>query len=62
MKTEKVNFDVWVCKENAIENFKRAREGLKKEINLLPSRHEGYCFSPMECDYLISIIERWFGK
>ena len=32
MKLEKVNFDVWVCKENAMENLRRAKEGLKKDV------------------------------
>ena len=51
---EKINFGVWVCKENAMENFRRAKEGFKKDI----CDKQEKLFSKV----VLVIFERWFGK
>jgi hypothetical protein len=56
--TDQINFDVWVCKENAIENFKRARKGFEKELN----GNLGLYNDSVKKSQMLKLFEKWFGK
>lgn len=56
--SEKINFDTWVCKENAMENFKRAKEGFMQELN----ENLGLYNDSVKKSQVLKLFEKWFGK